>query len=161
MMMGIMAFMHSSSKKTRRILFLVILTATMSTAAKSQDAPLMAVANLSGAPSEMKLAELKSVLKGQQQRWKNGEKIVIALMKTTTPAGKATSSKIYGMSPNEVNKFWLALVFQGKAQAPNFFNSADDLERFLSQNPGAIGITDRPVTSPDVQTILIDGQKNF
>jgi len=157
-----LASVCSISKGTGRIIVLVLLTAFISNVAKSQDAaPLMAIANLSGATAEMKLSELKTVLKGQQQRWKNGDKVVIALMKTTTPAGKETAAKIYNMSPNEVNKFWLALVFQGKAQAPNFFSSADELERFVSQNPGAIGITDQPITSPEVQTISIDGQKSF
>ena len=80
---------------------------------------------------------------GEQQRWRNGTKITIALMKTNTSAGKTTSKKIYGMSGDELNRFWLALVFQGKAAAPNFFNSAAELENFVAQNPGAIGILDQ------------------
>ena len=98
---------------------------------------------------------------GEQQRWKNGTKITIALMKANTPAGKNTSQKVYGMSSDELNKFWLALVFQGKAQAPNFFNSATDLESFVAQNPGAIGITDQPDNSNEVKTVVIDGKKSL
>jgi len=98
---------------------------------------------------------------GEQQRWRNGTKITIALMKANTAAGKNTSKLIYGMSSDELNKFWLALVFQGKAQAPNFFNSADDLENFVAQNPGAIGIIDQVDANNDIKTILVDGKKSL
>ena len=133
----------------------------LSTTAKSQDATLVAVGNPSGAPSGMKLSELKSVLKGERQRWKNGNKIIIALMKTNTPIGQKTSSRIYDMTADELQKFWLGLVFQGKAQAPNFFNSESELENFVAQNRGAIGILDKPISATEVKSILIDGQKVF
>lgn len=128
---------------------------------KAQQITLAAVSNPSGAPSEMKLTELKSVLMGEKQRWKNGDKIIIALMKTNTPLGKTTSLRIYDMTGDELNKYWLALVFQGKAQAPKFFSSANELENFVAQNPGAIGILDKPISDNDVKSVTIDGQKTF
>ena len=98
---------------------------------------------------------------GEQQRWHNGTKITIALMKGNTTTGKNTSKFVYGMSSDELNKFWLALVFQGKAQAPNFFNSADDLKNFVAQNPGAIGITDQADITNDIKTIMVDGKTSL
>lgn len=109
----------------------------------------------------MQFSELKSILMGEKQRWKNGDRILIALMKTNTPPGKATSEKIYDMSGDELNKFWLALVFQGKAHAPKFFTSANELEDFVAQNPGAIGIVDKPLTGSEIKYININGQKTF
>jgi len=96
---------------------------------------------------------------GEQQRWPGGTKITIALMKTNTAAGKNTSEMIYGMSSDELNKFWLALVFQGKAAVPNFFNSASELENFVAQNPGAIGILDQVAANDDIKTIQVEGKK--
>jgi F0F1-type ATP synthase beta subunit len=133
----------------------------MSLAAKSQQATLVAVGNQTGVPSGMKFSELKAVLMGERQRWKNGNRIIIALMKTNTPVGKSTSARIYDMTGDELNKFWLAQVFQGKAQAPNFFNSANELETFVAQNPGAIGILDKPLADAEIKSIMIDGQKMF
>ena len=122
---------------------------------------LTVISNQNGSPSSLKFSELKSIFMGEQQRWRSGTKITIALMKTNTPAGKNTSQKIYGMSGDELNKFWLALVFQGKAQAPNFFNSAADLENFVAQNPGAIGILDQFDANDDVKTVLVEGRKSL
>jgi hypothetical protein len=133
----------------------------LSFAGKAQQTTLTAIGNVSGTPAEMKQSELKAVLMGETQRWKNGKRVVIALMKTNTAVGKTTSSKIYDMSGDELNKYWLSLVFQGKAQAPVFFTSVSELQNFVAQNPGAIGIIDKPIASNDVRAVMIDGKTSF
>ena len=126
----------------------------------AQSQNLIVISNSKGAPAELKRSELIEVMKGQKQRWNDGTRISIALMKASTPAGEATSKQIYGMSGDEVNKYWLALVFQGKAKAPVFFSSPSDLENYISQTPGAIGIIEEgaPVKQ---KTIMIDGKKSL
>ena len=127
--------------------------------ATSQVSSLTVISNQNGAPSSLNFSELKSIFMGEQQRWRGGTKITIALMKTNTPAGKKTCETIYGMSSDELNKFWLALVFQGKAAAPNFFNTASELENFVAQNPGSIGIVDEVVTNDEIKTVQVAGKK--
>lgn len=145
--------------RAKTILIIAILL--LSVTAKAQEATLVVVGNATGVPVDIKLAELKSILMGEKQRWKNGNRIIIALMKTNTLIGKNTSSRIYDMTGDQLNKYWLALVFQGKAQAPTFFNSTSDLESFVAQTPGAIGIVDKAVTDGEVRSILVNGQKTF
>ena len=142
-------------------LLALIIMLFVSVTAKCQEGNLVAVGNPTGVPTDLKLTELKSILMGEKQRWKNGTRVIIALMKTNTPIGKNTSSKIYDMTGDQLNKYWLALVFQGKAQAPNFFSSTADLENFVAQNPGAIGIIDKPATDGDVKAIMVNGQRTF
>src|SRR3954469_9629108 len=125
----------------------------------AQDLPLTVVSNSKGAPEEMKFTSLKSVLRGEKLRWPDGTKITIALMKTNTPGGSSICRKIYNMSADELNKYWLALVFQGKGQAPVFFNSASELEAFIAQTPGAIGITTS--TGGNTRTVSVDGKKTL
>jgi hypothetical protein len=125
--------------------------------ASSQDLNLVVIANGKGVPAEMKLAQLKSTMRGEKLRWPDGTKVVIALLKSTTPIGVDTSKKIYNMSANELNKYWLALVFQGKADAPNFFNSESELEEFVSQTSGAIGVITHPTANNKI--VLIDGKR--
>lgn len=127
----------------------------------AQATQLTVVSNLKGSPGDMKQAELKSIFFGEKQRWKNGNKIVIALMKTNTPVGKNVCDKVYDMSGDEVKKFWLALVFQGKAEAPVFFNTISDLQTYVSENPGAIGIIDQAPSVTGIQVVSIDGKKSF
>src|SRR5215212_7603954 len=98
--------------------FIVILAILTGAVAAAQDVSLTVISNQKGAPAGLKQTELRSTLMGQQKRWRNGNKIIIALMKTNTPVGKYTSEKVYDMSTDELKKYWLAQVFQGKADAP-------------------------------------------
>jgi len=141
----------------RFVFSLLIIMVYCHVPARSQDLNLVVIGNGKGVPTDMKLAQLKSTMKGEKMRWPDGSKVVIALLKSTTPIGQNTSKKIYNMSANELNKYWLALVFQGKADAPNFFNSEAELEEFVSQTSGAIGLVNQPATGS--KTITIDGKR--
>jgi len=109
----------------------------------------------------MRMDELKSVLKGEKQRWNDGTKVSIGLMMTRTPVGKYTCSKIYEWSTDKVKRYWAGLQIAGKADAPTFCNSTEELESFIADNPGAIGISDRISVNPNIKVIMIDGKKSF
>ncbi len=128
---------------------------------KAQEIRLTVIGNVTGVPSEMRSSELISVLKGEKQRWSDGTKVSIYIMKTTTPVGQSTCKKIYNWSGDKVKRYWLELSFSGKADAPTFCNTVEELESYVSQNPGAIGIVDRSSTSAGVKMILIDGKNPF
>lgn len=139
------------------LMFMLSLHASL----KAQNESLTIITNDKGAPAELKFADLKSILLGEKQRWRNGNKIMIALMKTSTPAGILTCKKIYDMSSDELKKYWLALVFDGKADGPVFLNSAAEVESFVAENPGAIGVVDQPQEIADTHVVLIDGKKTL
>lgn len=139
----------------------VLLLLSVGFIAKAQETTLTVISNTKGAPSQMKMSELKSVLKGERQRWGDGTKVSIVLMKTTTPVGQSTCQKIYNMSGDKVKRFWLELSFSGKADPPTFCNSIAELESFVSQNPGAIGILDRFSGGVGIKLMVIDGKNSF
>jgi len=124
------------------------------------DIGLAIIANSKGAPTEISLSKLKSVLKGEQQRWKDGTKVTLALMKTTTPIGDEIAKRLLGMTSKELNKYFLAQVFQGKMSSPQFFDSEEDLIKFIKNNEGAIGIVGSKNTG-GLNPILVDGKKTF
>jgi hypothetical protein len=101
--------------------------------------------------------QLRSVLKGEKLRWDDGVTVKIALMKTNTSVGSTTSERIYNMSANELNKYFLAMVFQGKVKAPMFFTSESELENYVAITPGAIGVSSHSADS-SVRVIVIDGR---
>jgi hypothetical protein len=104
--------------------------------------------------------QLKSVLKGEKMRWNDGSQVVIALMKTSTPGGVTTSKKLFNMTGHELNKYFLALVFQGKVKAPTFFNSPGELKNYVAQTPGAIGVVQNS-SEELLNIILVDGKKQI
>ncbi|MBL0340647.1 MAG: hypothetical protein IPP71_06840 [Bacteroidetes bacterium] len=125
-----------------------------------QEISLVVIGNEKGAPEGMTIPELKKVFRGEKQWWNDGTKVVVALMKTATPSGSATAKKLLGMTGDELNKYWLSLVFQGKAKAPAFFNSEKELVEFVNQNKGAIGIVDQTIPGAS-RTISIAGKNSF
>lgn len=142
--------------------FLILLSALLFTSATLADLPeIQVVANEIGAPSSITFKDLQAIFKGEKQRWDDGTKISVAFMKTTTPVGSATASKVMNMTSDQLNKFWLALVFQGKAKAPLFFSTALELENYLSSTPGAIGIVEGSYKTTIVRSILVDGKKTL
>ncbi len=122
---------------------------------------LTVIANQKGAPATLSFSELRSVLLGEKQRWNNGTKVTIAMLKTNNTLGESISKRVYDMKPDELNKYWLALVFQGKVSAPNFFNSVPELQSFVSQNPGAIGVIDETMAIPELRVVVVDGKKTL
>jgi len=128
--------------------------------AMAQDIELTIIGNPESVPSDMDMKLLKSVLMGEKLRWEDGLSIKIALMKTNTPIGTSTCKKIYDMTGNELNKYFLALVFQGKLKAPTFFNSVSELESYVARTPGAIGVSQN-TTDTQIKIILVDGKKQI
>ncbi len=142
--------------------FIVIASILSLSSATSADEPsIMVIANEKGAMNTLTMKELKSIFQGEKQRWPDGTKISIAFMKSSTPVGKATSNKVMKMSGDQLNKFWLALVFQGKAKAPIFYGTASEVENYVSQNAGAIGVVEAGYQAKGVKVISIDGKKSF
>ena len=140
--------------------FVVVFFMGASTFTLAQDVKLSIIGNMESVADEMDMDQLKLALRGEKQRWDDGTSIKIALMKTSTPVGKRTCEKIYDMSGNELNKYFLALVFQGKVKAPSFFNSISELESYVSSTPGAIGVSQSSAESIN-KIIIIDGNKSL
>lgn len=124
------------------------------------DGGLAIVVNANGAPPDLVMSKLKVILKGEQQRWKDGKKITLAFMKTTTPIGDDMAKRVFGMTAKELNKYFLAQVFQGKMSSPQFFDSEEDLLKFVKSNEGAIGVASSK-NANGITTITIDGKKSI
>jgi ABC-type phosphate transport system substrate-binding protein len=144
-------------------LLLTLFTSSFSTVIVSlpqAEGELAAIANPKGAPSELTAVKLKNILKGEQQRWKDGTKITIALMKTTTPIGESMTKKIFKMTGKDLNKYFLGQVFQGKMSSPEFFETEEALIAFVKSKEGAIGIISSK-NSNGLTVISIDGKKSL
>lgn len=138
--------------------FSCVMVALVCGEVKAQEDGLLVIGNAQSVPSELKKFQLNSVLKGELQRWKDGTKVVVALMEPETPVGRNTCTRVYNMSGNELQKYFLALVFQGKGRAPTFFDSMRELEEFVAKTPGAIGVVNQASDS-SIKMVLIDGKK--
>jgi hypothetical protein len=144
----------------KKIFFLLFLS--ISGLLKAQDLPMLSViGNQAAVPAQLSMTDLQEVFMGKKAKWSGGEKVVIALMKFNTDAGKATCAKVYRMGTDEVKKYWLTLSMKGTTEAPVFFNTTDELKDFVAKTRGAVGIIEGTASSGSFRTVLIDGKKSF
>ena len=90
--------------------------------------------------TELNTDLMKDVFKARYALWPNGKSITICLPGSKSVHANKVSQDIYGKSIQEVQKFWLSVVFQGKAKAPYFFDSEKEMSDFIAKTPGAIGV---------------------
>jgi ABC-type phosphate transport system substrate-binding protein len=84
-------------------------------------------------------SELISIFKPKNNRWENNRPVIIVLPGSGSDISEAVARQVYGKSFVAVQKYWLSLVFQGRFNAPYFFNTDEEVLNFIKKNPGAIG----------------------
>jgi hypothetical protein len=90
--------------------------------------------------TEMSGSLMKDVFKARYSLWPNGKSITVCLPGSKSVHAEKVSQEIYGKSVKEVQKFWLSVVFQGKAKTPYFFDTEKEMSDFVAKTPGAIGV---------------------
>lgn len=119
---------------------------------------LSVVAHPEHAPAELTGKVMKAIFMGEKQRWDDGTKIVVALMKPSTAIGKRIADVVYKMSPDELNRYWVGLVFQGKGSAPKYFDDETALIEYLGKTPGAVGLVNSGTAVGSAKRIPVDGK---
>lgn len=97
--------------------------------------------------------QFERIIFAEESSWPDGKKVHIGLMKTSQELGSKVADQVFEMSTREFDKYWLALVFEGRGQAPEFFTSEADLVRYVSRQEGAVGIVSKTVDLSGVQVI--------
>ena len=85
-------------------------------------------------------SEIRSILKGKINNWKNGNRVLIVLRLDEDEKSEYLARQIYNKSINGVKKYWLGLVFHGRSTAPVFADDNEEVLRLLKKNKGAIGV---------------------
>lgn len=84
--------------------------------------------------------EIKDIYRAKYTFWQNKIPVIICLPNSQSAEAKEIFERIYSKSVEEVKKFWLAQVFQGRSRSPQFFNTSEDMISFVTKTPGAIGV---------------------
>ena len=90
--------------------------------------------------SELSQQEVIQIFRNGRSLWPNREKVLIVLPSNNSRLATDVAAKLYGSTVSGMQKFWLALVFQGRANPPVFLQTAEEIIAFVKNNPGAIGV---------------------
>ncbi len=127
--------------RTTSALALILLLGLMTGSAQYQgdQTPLFLVGNGTGL-TQVKPAELRSLFRGERSVWSTGREVIIVLPGSRVEWTEKFSQQVLGMSRQKMQRFWLGLVFQGRASAPVFVDSAEEVISYVRDHPGAIGM---------------------
>lgn len=97
------------------------------------------VGNAIGTESLTK-AQVTSIFKGMKSRWMNDEDVTIVLLSSKHSGCEVMAATIFGRDMKYVKKYWLNLVFQGRANPPVYLDSNEEVLNYVKKHPGAIGV---------------------
>lgn len=104
----------------------------------------------------MSISELKDVFLGEKQVDSNNNTIVVVLPTSDFQGAEEVARLISGSSLNSFRRYWLSIVFQGRANPPIYFNSNQRMIDFVRENPGSIAILYDYTGSENITTIQIN-----
>lgn len=94
-----------------------------------------------------------NTFKGKYSLWSNGESVTIVLPSSKSTQATDFASKVMGMSVSGMQKYWLSLVFQGRANPPVFLESTSDIVQYIAKTSGAVALV--PSNTQDIPSYLI------
>jgi ABC-type phosphate transport system substrate-binding protein len=123
-------------------ILIFLFTAIMQTAAFGQGATLdglVLIGNKTGL-SNVSRKQMNGIFRGSQSIWKTNEQVTIVMPSSKAEFSEQFSGAVLQMSHAALQKYWLALVFQGRANPPIFLNSSLEIVDYIKKNPGSIGV---------------------
>lgn len=121
--------------------------------------PLAIVVNRSNPMTEISLADLRRVFRGQRSRWSNGRRVTLVMRDRGAPEREAILRSLYGLAEEDYRRTYLQAVFSGEASDhPKTLASTNGVLRFVYNVPGAIGYVRASEVDPSVKTLRVDGR---
>lgn len=85
--------------------------------------------------------DVREVFLGKYSSWPvTREQTIIVLPSSKSASAASVSFVIYNGGVKQMQKYWLSLVFQGRANPPVFLDSDEEIVQYVLKTPGAIGL---------------------
>jgi phosphate transport system substrate-binding protein len=120
--------------------------------------PLAIVVNRNNPLTEISLADLRRVFRGQRSRWANGRRVTLVMRDAGAPEREAIIQSLYGLDEEQYRRTFLQAVFSGETgDAAKTLTSTNGVLRFVYNVPGAIGYVRARDVNANVKTLRVDG----
>jgi ABC-type phosphate transport system substrate-binding protein len=112
------------------------------------------IGNTTGA-TELTQAQVKSYFKAKYTLWENGKSVKVVLHSSESNQAEKVAKLLFNTTHQGVKKYWLSLVFQGRANPPVYCDSDSEVLQYVKKTPGAIGIIQSVTSCPSQYLIKI------
>lgn len=91
-------------------------------------------------PVPLTETELKEIFLGNKSIWDNNNPVTVVLTSSDSEGFAKVAGWALEAGAFEFQKHWLSIVFQGRANAPVFLNSEEEVLTYIRGHKGAIGL---------------------
>jgi ABC-type phosphate transport system substrate-binding protein len=147
----------------RTVLFVLALLGTLlGMAAKShaqtKSSDMAVVVNPSTPVSDLSMAEVRKVFRGDRQYWTRDVPVVLLIRAPRSRERDVILKKLYDMSEAQFKQYWIAKIFRAEAIAsPKIVYSNDMAKELVSAIPGAIAFISEKDVGDGLKIVKIDG----
>ena len=101
------------------------------------------------AAEKLTAASVKAIFLGKKVSWDSGARVVLAVLKGGPVAEDFLKAHV-DQSASSFNNHWRRLAMTGGGTAPKVFEKEEDLRKFVSETPGAVGFVDSATADSSV-----------
>ncbi len=112
------------------------------------------IGNKNVAGEKLDAATVKAVFLGKKVSWDSAGRVTLAVLKSG-PVADAFLQGAVDMNASAFNNHWRRLAMTGGGTAPKSFDKEEDLRKFVSETPGAIGFVDGANADASVATLTV------
>jgi len=112
------------------------------------------IGNKNVASEKLDAATLKAVFLGKKVSWDGAGRVTLAVLKAG-PVADAFLQGAVDMNASTFNNHWRRLAMTGGGTAPKSFEKEEDLRKFVSETPGAIGFVEAANADASVATLTV------
>lgn len=129
------------SRIIKYVISIVFITGLISTKSNAQKLPegYVVIANEIG-KKQIDQKELIEIFRGKYNSWNNNEQTVIILPSSKHVNVDIIAKNIFQGNKDAMMKYWLSLVFQGRANPPVFLENDKEIIEYVESTPGSIAI---------------------
>jgi hypothetical protein len=86
----------------------------------------------------LSVEDVRAIFRGELALWPTREAVIVVLPSRRAEYASAFAVDVAGMRREAMQRFWLGLVFQGRASPPVDVASVGEAIAFVEETPGAI-----------------------
>ena len=140
-----------------RFVATIVAVACITIAARPALAQTVVIVHRSSAVSDVKLDDLRRFFLGQGALTANTQQVMLVEL---SPMRERFYKRLLGLSPDEVRRRWIGVVFRGDALTLPF-ELADPaaVKKFVADHPGAVAFLDNGDVDDTVKTLRVNGKR--
>jgi ABC-type phosphate transport system substrate-binding protein len=120
---------------------------------------LAVIVNRENTLEEIGAPELRAIFRGETQFWGDGTKIRLVVSPPDRPEGRKFNASVYGMTGDELKKYWIRKVFRGDVGVPPKVLPTDaEIIGCVGSTRSAVGFVDAANVDETVRALRIDGR---